>query len=76
MKTLGLAAALAALLSACQALPAIDAVQPWEKDSLAKSTMKAAGPMPALGKIDQHIYTSKEAIKGGNGVGGGGCGCN
>jgi hypothetical protein len=26
--------------------------------------------------LDDHIYFSKEASTGGNGVGGGGCGCN
>ncbi len=51
-------------------------VQPWEKSTLAKETMRASGPMPELGRIDQHVYTSKEAVKGGTGIGGGGCGCN
>ncbi|MDW5415630.1 DUF4266 domain-containing protein [Iodobacter sp. CM08] len=60
----------AAMLSACTT------VQPWEKARLAKETMKPGGPVPALAKIDSHVYTSKEAIKGGTGVGGGGCGCN
>lgn len=58
------------LLAACQS------VQPWEKSTLARETMKAAGPVPALGGIDQHVYTSKEAVRGGTGIGGGGCGCN
>ena len=26
--------------------------------------------------LDEHIYFSKEASSGGQGVGGGGCGCN
>lgn len=58
------------LLAACQS------VQPWEKSTLARETMKAGGPLPALGGIDQHVYTSKEAVRGGTGIGGGGCGCN
>jgi len=51
-------------------------VQPWEKSTLAKSTMKVGGPVPGLATIDQHVYFSKEAVHGGTGVGGGGCGCN
>ena len=27
-------------------------------------------------RFTQHIYGSKEAVSGGYGVGGGGCGCN
>lgn len=61
---------LSGLLCGCES------VQPWEKATLAKETMSAVGPVPGLSKIDQHIYTSKEATKGGTGVGGGGCGCN
>lgn len=52
------------------------AVQPWEKNTLAQDTMKPAGPVPMLSRIDGHVYYSKEAVRGGNGVGGGGCGCN
>jgi hypothetical protein len=51
-------------------------VEPWEKAKLAKDTMRPAGPVDALAKIDSHVYTSKEATRGGTGVGGGGCGCN
>ena len=61
------------LLSGCAQ---IQTVEPWEKSTLAKETMKPAGPTPALGKIDNHVYYSKEAVRGGAGVGGGGCGCN
>ena len=51
-------------------------VEPWEKATLAQETMKPAGPVPALGKIDGHVYYSKESVRGGTGIGGGGCGCN
>jgi hypothetical protein len=51
-------------------------VQPWEKSLLAHETMQTAGPVPGLTKIDNHVYFSKEAVRGGSGVGGGGCGCN
>lgn len=50
-------------------------VKPWEKDILATDTMQIPrDPMQAF--LDEHIYFSKEASSGGNGVGGGGCGCN
>ena len=60
------------LMSGC----ATKDVQPWEKERLAKKTMKANGGNTLLGKYEQHIYFSKEASKGGSGVAGGGCGCN
>jgi hypothetical protein len=54
----------------------VQPVNPWEKSTLAKETMKPSGPVPALVRIDGHVYYSKEAVRGGTGVGGGGCGCN
>lgn len=47
----------------------------WEKGVLARPEMGMAGD-PQARAFDQHIYTSKENASGGNGVGGGGCGCN
>jgi uncharacterized protein DUF4266 len=49
--------------------------KPWERGDLAKSSMQIDPDKLEL-KIEQHIYTSKEAATGGYGVGGGGCGCN
>lgn len=50
-------------------------VQPWDRDLLARETMRLEPP--ALeGAADDHIYFSKEGSTGGHGVGGGGCGCN
>jgi hypothetical protein len=49
--------------------------QPWERGDLTKPSMQI-DPDKLQTKIDQHIYTSKEAATGGYGVGGGGCGCN
>ena len=49
--------------------------KPWESGDLAKPAMQI-DPDKLQTKIDQHIYTSKEAATGGYGVGGGGCGCN
>lgn len=61
-------------LTGCAGL--VQPVQPWEKATLGHETMKATGPVPAYARIDGHIYYSKEAVRGGTGVGGGGCGCN
>ena len=56
-------------------LAACSTVQPWEKDLLAKPSM-ALVPDKLDSALDEHIYFSKEASLGGQGVGGGGCGCN
>jgi hypothetical protein len=53
----------------------IKEVQPWEKESLSTETMTGK-ILEEKSQYDQHTYFSKEASKGGNGVGGGGCGCN
>ncbi len=60
------------LLSGCS----IQDVQPWEKETLAKDTMKNGAGNSLFSKFENHIYFSKEASKGGGGVAGGGCGCN
>ncbi len=49
--------------------------QPWEKGALAKSEMKMDKD-PLEARFMSHVYFSKEASSGGDGVGGGGCGCN
>lgn len=68
----GLACAAAVLCSACSTPVA---VRPWEKGMLAKPEMRFEHePLEAM--FAEHIYSSKEAAAGGNGVGGGGCGCN
>lgn len=59
------------LLSLC----ACTTVQPWDKDLLAKPSMSLV-PSEVDNALDEHIYFSKEASLGGQGVGGGGCGCN
>lgn len=50
-------------------------VQPWQKGTLSRPEMGFEGDRLESG-FAEHIYTSKEASSGGNGVGGGGCGCN
>jgi hypothetical protein len=61
--------ALAICLGACAP------VQPWQKGNLAKSNM-AFDPDKLDARLKEHIYASKEAASGGNGVSTGGCGCN
>jgi len=61
----------AALLGGC----ASERVQPWERDVLARKSMQLdAYPLDTY--LDEHIYYSKESSTGGQGIGGGGCGCN
>lgn len=50
-------------------------VQPWEKGMLARPEMTFEADV-LESKFLEHVYTSKENASGGNGVGGGGCGCN
>jgi len=50
-------------------------VEPWERDLLAKDSMQLV-PDYFDNFYDEHIYFSKEGSSGGQGVGGGGCGCN
>ncbi len=58
-------------LTACSTM----GVEPWERDLLAKDSMRLV-PDYFDNFYDEHIYFSKEATSGGQGVGGGGCGCN
>jgi len=70
MRILTVPAILAALLvSGCAE------VKPWERDLLAEKKMQLV-PAPLDNGLDEHIFYSKEAASGGQGVGGGGCGCN
>lgn len=59
------------VIGACSYQP----VKPWERDLLAQKKMQLE-PYPVDAALDEHIYFSKEASRGGAGVGGGGCGCN
>lgn len=62
---------MAVVLSSCASM----GVEPWERDLLAKDSMQLV-PNYLDNFYDEHIYFSKEASSGGQGVGGGGCGCN
>lgn len=61
---------LAALLSGC-----ITRVPPYERDLLAEKKMQLI-PDPTENDMDEKVYFSKEGSSGGQGIGGGGCGCN
>ena len=50
-------------------------VQPYERETLSQRKMQIP-PRPVDAFLDDHIYFSKEAARGGSGGGGGGCGCN
>jgi hypothetical protein len=66
-----LALALMTLLSICGCA----GVEPWDRDVLARPDMQIVSD-PSEAAADEHIYFSKEASSGGQGFGGGGCGCN
>lgn len=53
----------------------IQAVKPWERDILAQESMRPDAH-PLIKMSEEKIYFSKEGSSGGQGVGGGGCGCN
>ncbi len=70
-----LACTLTTACSTLQNMSTREEVKPWEKDILAQPSMQIpADKMYSFS--DDHIFFSKEASTGGNGVGGGGCGCN
>jgi len=63
------------LLVALAVLPGCKHVSPWERGMLADPAMADDGD--PLGKMyAEHMWFSREAAAGGEGVGGGGCGCN
>lgn len=62
-------------LLALAACGAITPVQAWQKGALARPEMGFELDRLEAG-FAEHIYSSKEGSSGGNGVGGGGCGCN
>ena len=62
-------AAGALLLTGCET------VQPWQKGNLADYTMQSdRDELESV--MASHVTYSREASTGGEGVGGGGCGCN
>lgn len=59
-------------LSGCSSIKPVKA---WEKGILAEPVMSPAG-LALHNGVNEHVFTSKEAVRGGGGVAGGGCGCN
>lgn len=74
MKFIRLSSLLLAL-AASAGCSSLTPVQPWEKGNLARPEMTFESNVLEE-KFVEHIYGSKENASGGNGVGGGGCGCN
>lgn len=50
-------------------------VKAWEREVLAQQEMSLINE-PVESSLNDHVYFSKEASSGGQGFGGGGCGCN
>jgi hypothetical protein len=50
-------------------------VKPYERQNLADPIMSFSGA-PIADKYMHHVYQSREAARGAEGAGGGGCGCN
>ncbi len=63
------------IISMAQMGCSMEQVKPWERNLLAEDKMQLV-PDPTENYLDEHIFFSKEAAFGGQGVGGGGCGCN
>jgi len=66
---------LALLVLAGLGIPGCATVHPWDRDLMAKKTMRFV-PLPHEMAVDDHIYFSKEGSTGGMDAAGGGCGCN
>lgn len=66
---------LALLASALLAGCVVEPPRAWERDLLARPEMSMNAD-PLQRRLHAHIYSSKENASGGDGVGGGGCGCN
>jgi len=75
LKVVRLVFGLAACAAAALSFAGCAGVEPWDRDVLARPDMQiVTDPLEAA--TDEHIYFSKEASSGGQGFGGGGCGCN
>ena len=67
--------AMAASVALALALGACAPVAPYQRGYLARDDM-ALDASPGTLKVLETTFASKEAARGGAGVGGGGCGCN
>lgn len=68
MRRLLIVAALAAAASSCAR------VKPYARETHARPSMQDRDPVDS--KLDGHVREYREGSVGGDGVGGGGCGCN
>ncbi len=64
-----------AALAMAFALAACTPVAPYQRGYLARPDMSLEDA-PGTAKAMEKTFTAKEAASGGQGVGGGGCGCN
>jgi len=64
------------LFSAISDWFSVKPVKPWQKGTLAKKAMKPGGEVPEFDVFSEKVFAYKQGSIGGNGVGGGGCGCN
>ncbi|MFT7683495.1 MAG: hypothetical protein ACI935_002991 [Moritella dasanensis] len=64
------------LFSAISDWFSVKEVKPWQKGTLAKKAMKPGGEVPEFDFFSEKVFAYKQGSIGGNGVGGGGCGCN
>lgn len=62
------------MLSACSSIP-WEPVKAWDRDVLAQDKMQLNAHVLEQA-ADDKTYFSREASRGGGGLGGGGCGCN
>jgi hypothetical protein len=63
------------LLAAVAAFSGCSSVEPWERGFLADEMMRVDRDPLSLANAE-HLWFSREAVSGGQGIGGGGCGCN
>ena len=66
---------LAAMAGLWLAVSGCQQVKPWQRETLADPVMRADRDPLGLA-LNEHVWFSREAVTGGRGVGGGGCGCN
>jgi len=64
-----------ALVIVCAGCASMSPPKPWEKGDLSRASMQFDSDRLGA-KYTDHVYQSKEMTSGGQGVGGGGCGCN
>jgi hypothetical protein len=63
------------ILTLCVSALGCAAVQPYERETLARPDM-TFDANPHLNAAEAHLASTREGSSGGFGSGGGGCGCN